>query len=89
MKKTVLDSWKRPIEIEVEDYTPDRIPQQLDFNFGPREATPEEFEEWRKKELDWWGDRQLKFIALAVLVQFSALAFMFTTFMVIDMGLGK
>ena len=51
MKKTVLDSWKRPIEIEVEDYTPDRIPQQLDFNFGPREATPEEFEEKLFKEM--------------------------------------
>ena len=36
MKRKVLDSWKRPIEIEVED-RPDSIPQQLDFNFGPRE----------------------------------------------------
>ena len=88
MKKTVLDSWKRPVEIEVED-TSDRIPQQLNFNFGPRDATPEEFEEWRKSELDWWGDRQLKFIALAVLVQFGALVFMFTTFFVISLGLGK
>ena len=86
MKRKILDSWKRPVEIEVVD---DRIPQQLNFNFGPRDATPEEFEEWRKSELDWWGDRQLKFIALAVLVQFGALLFMFTTFMVIDMGLGK
>lgn len=88
MKKKVLDSWKRPIEIEVEDMS-DRIPQQLNFNFGPRDATPEEFEEWRKSELDWWGDRQLKFIALAVLVQFGALVFMFTTFFVISLGLGK
>ena len=89
MKKTVLDSWKRPIEIEVEDHTSDRIPQQLNFNFGPRDATPEEFEEWRKSELDWWGDRQLKFVALAVLVQFGALVFMFTTFFVISLGLSK
>ena len=88
MKRKVLDSWKRPIEIEVED-TSDRIPQQLNLNFGPRDATPEEFEEWRKSELDWWGDRQLKFIALAVLVQFGALVFMFTTFFVISLGLGK
>ena len=88
MKRKVLDSWKRPMEIEVED-TSDRIPQQLNFNFGPRDATPEEFEEWRKSELDWWGDRQLKFIALAVLVQFGALVFMFTTFFVISLGLGK
>ena len=88
MKRKILDSWKRPIEIEVED-TSDRIPQQLNFNFGPRDATPEEFEEWRKSELDWWGDRQLKFIALAVLVQFGALVFMFTTFFVISLGLGK
>lgn len=88
MKRKILDSWKRPIEVEVED-TSDRIPQQLNLNFGPRDATPEEFEEWRKSELDWWGDRQLKFIALAVLVQFGALVFMFTTFFVISLGLGK
>ena len=88
MKRKILDSWKRPIEVEVED-TSDRIPQQLNLNFGQRDATPEEFEEWRKSELDWWGDRQLKFIALAVLVQFGALVFMFTTFFVISLGLGK
>ena len=87
MKRKILDSWKRPVEVEVIDT--DRIPQQLNFNFGPRDATPEEFEEWRKKELDWWGDRQLKFIAIAVLVQLGALIFMFSTFQVISLGLDK
>ena len=87
MKRKILDSWKRPVEVEVIDT--DRIPQQLNFNFGPRDATPEAFEEWRKNELDWWGDRQLKFIAIAVLVQLGALIFMFSTFQVISLGLGK
>ena len=87
MKRKILDSWKRPVEVEVIET--DRIPQQLNLNFGPRDATPEEFEEWRKNELDWWGDRQLKFIAIAVLVQLGALIFMFSTFQVINLGLGK
>ena len=52
-------------------------------------ANKKEIDEWQEKELKWWGDRQLKFIALAVLVQFGALVFMFTTFFVISLGLGK
>ena len=31
MKRKILDSWKRPVEVEVIDT--DRIPQQLNLNF--------------------------------------------------------
>ena len=50
--------------------------QQLELHFTPRDATPEEAQEWQEKELPWWGDRQLMFVTIAVIIQMSALAFM-------------
>ena len=50
--------------------------QQLELHFTPRDATPEEAQEWQEKELAWWGDRQLMFVTIAVIIQMSALAFM-------------
>ena len=84
--------WKRwkTVTVVEEPKVSSRYEQQLDLNLSaPREATDEEWDEWQEKELDWWGNRQLKFIAIAVLVQFGALAFMFTTFYVVSLGLGK
>ena len=84
--------WKRwkTITIVYEPKVHSGVEHQLDLNLGAtREATDEEWDEWQEKELDWWGNRQLKFIAIAVLVQFGALAFMFTTFYVVSLGLGK
>ena len=86
MKKKVLDSWKRPIEIEVTEDPSEKYPQQLQFTFGPREATPDEFNEWQEKELSWWGERQLVFVAIASLVQLSALGFMGIMMMLIGVG---
>lgn len=40
------------------------------------EATPEQIEEWYETELKWWADRQLNFVAIATIVQISALGFM-------------
>ena len=90
MKKVIVgyDSWKRPIVKYVED-TSDRIPEQLSFNFKPREATREEWDEWQEKELDWWGEIQLPLVFIMALVQLGALGFMFTTFYIISLGLGK
>jgi hypothetical protein len=84
--------WKRWKTITIVDKPKvhSGVEHQLDLNLSaPREATDEEWDEWQEKELDWWGNRQLKFIAIAVLVQFGALAFMFTTFYVVSLGLGK
>ena len=84
--------WKRwkTVTITDEPKVHSGVEHQLDLNLGAtREATNEEWDEWQEKELDWWGNRQLKFIAIAVLVQFGALAFMFTTFYVVSLGLGK
>ena len=50
---------------------------QLKFNFlKNRDATPSEIEEWQKTELQWWGDRQLNFVAIAAVIQLCTLLFM-------------
>ncbi len=73
MKK---DSWKRPIEETPRVF---RYPEQTELQLNhTREATPEEFEEWQEKELNWWADRQFKAIIIASFVQLSALLFMFS-----------
>jgi hypothetical protein len=68
------DSWKREIE-----YTPkvSSIPTQIELNFKPAEASEKEFENWEKEELDWWANKQLLIVAIAVVIQFSMLGFMF------------
>tara|TARA_B100000927_G_C16341031_1_gene419284 strand:- start:384 stop:632 length:249 start_codon:yes stop_codon:yes gene_type:complete len=68
------DSWKRPIPVEDNEvgYTQQTKPHVNNYV----EATPEEFAEWQEKELNWWADRQLNFVAIATVIQISALAFM-------------
>ena len=53
-----------------------RYHHQLNLNFKPRDATPQEVEDWYNTELKWWGERQLKFVAIATVVQISALGMM-------------
>ena len=63
--------------------------QQLEFNFGPRDATPEEFNEWWESELKPKGDVQIKFVAFMAIVQLLTLFFMFSAFFMIGLGLEK
>ena len=69
-----VDSWKREIE-----HSPkvNPIPTQMEINFKPAQATQKEFEEWESRELNWWADKQLLIVAIAVVIQFSMLGFMF------------
>ena len=53
-----------------------RYHQQLNLNFKPRDATPQEVENWYNTELKWWGEQQFKIIIIATIVQISALGFM-------------
>ena len=69
------DSWKREIEPEV-NMAGEYITQlSLQLN-KTADATPEQFNEWQDKELNWWADRQLNFVAIASIIQLSALGFM-------------
>ena len=85
MKKRVLDSWKRPVEVEIQEL-PERYPQQLEIQLNKvRDATPEEFEEWQREHLEPLGKAQLPFIAMMSVVQFLALATMMMSFYLIGL----
>ena len=53
-----------------------RYEQQLNLLFKPRNATPEEAEQWYEDHLKWWGERQLSIVAIAVVVQITMLGLM-------------
>lgn len=45
-----------------------------------QKASTSEFKDWEETELNWWANKQLSFVAIATLVQLSALGFMFLSF---------
>lgn len=59
------------------------MPQQLNLNFKPRDATPEEFKEWEEKELNWWADIQIPLVAVMATVQLVVFGFMLMAFYLI------
>ena len=65
--------WKRK-----QRELPIEYPTQPQLLFKPREATPEEFDQWQETELKWWADQQFKIVIIATIVQFTCLAFMFS-----------
>tara|TARA_B100001113_G_C20790496_1_gene483643 strand:+ start:355 stop:624 length:270 start_codon:yes stop_codon:yes gene_type:complete len=75
---TPKDVWKRDIPSAVDDAADvmSGYERQLEIVFKPADATPKQQEEWQEKELHWWGERQLLIVAIAVVVQILALAFM-------------
>ena len=81
MKQQYDPVWKRwqTVPSAVEDCADvtSGYEQQLELLLNkPRDATPKEAEDWYEEELKWWGDRQLKIVAIATVVQISALGFM-------------
>ena len=46
----------------------------------PRDATPEEMEEWQETEGKWWADRQLNIVAIMSVVQVVMLGLMLLSF---------
>ena len=80
MKQEYDPVWKRwktvPSAVDDAADVMSGYEQQLELHFKPRDATPEEAQEWQEKELAWWGDRLLMFVTIAVIIQMSALAFM-------------
>ena len=87
MKKKVLDSWKRPVEVEATDNLSQKYPQQLSIELNkPRDATPEEFEAWRKE--DYWSRGEYNplfmMVVIPTLIQISMLFLMFTIILLND-----
>ena len=51
-----------------------------------KKATSIEFDQWQEKELNWWANKQLNFVAIATLIQLSALGFMFLSFYLLSIA---
>tara|TARA_B100001113_G_scaffold353753_1_gene359613 strand:- start:4881 stop:5171 length:291 start_codon:yes stop_codon:yes gene_type:complete len=74
--------WKRELPSAVDDAADvmSGYEQQLTLNLNkPKDATPEQFEEWQEKELNWWAERQLSFVAVMSIVQVCMLGLMGAT----------
>tara|TARA_B100000963_G_scaffold114237_1_gene99503 strand:+ start:650 stop:922 length:273 start_codon:yes stop_codon:yes gene_type:complete len=87
MKKKVLDSWKRPVEIEATDDLSQKYPEQLTLHLNTtRDATPEEFEQWRKD--DYWNRGEynplVMMVVIPTLIQIFMLFLMFTVILLND-----
>ena len=51
-----------------------------DKSYTYKEATPEQIKNWQEKELKWWSDRALSFVAIASVLQAGTLFFMMFNF---------
>ena len=82
------DPWKRPVGGQ--DRHLDELwgyEQQLELQLNKTvESTPEQVKEWQEKELDWWAEKQLSFVAVASIIQLSALGLMFLVMFLIKVG---
>ena len=62
-----------------------KYPQQLELRFTvPREATPEEAEQWFEDHLKPQAEASLKYVVYASLIQLGCLVFMLSTMALID-----
>ena len=88
MEKNMSDPWKRPVGGQ--DRHLDELwgyEQQLELQLNKTvESTPEQVKEWQEKELDWWAEKQLSFVAVASIIQLSALGLMFLVMFLINVG---
>ena len=73
------------------DYTSSdpKTASQLGIRWEPKPATPEQIKEWHETGGKWWGDRAMKFVFIASIVQVSALAFMLLSFKLIQLYIEK
>ena len=51
-----------------------------------KKATSEEFNDWQEQELSWWAKKQLNIVAIATLVQRTALGFMLGSFYLLSIA---
>lgn len=77
-------------QLEIDFTSPDqKVASELGIRWTPDEATPEQIKEWHETEGKWWGDRAMKFVFIASIVQVSALAFMLLSFKLIQLYIEK
>lgn len=84
----ILDSWKRPTEQPKVYHS--GYEQQLELQLNKtQDATPEEFDNWYKEELEWWGEKQLLIVAIAAVIQLTVFGLMLTSFYLIGIMADK
>ena len=81
------DPWKRPSAVDDAADVMSGYERQLELQLNKTvESTPEQVKEWQEKELDWWAEKQLSFVAVASIIQLSALGLMFLVMFLINVG---
>ena len=81
------DPWKRPSAVDDAADVMSGYERQLELQLNKTvDSTPEQVKEWQEKELDWWAEKQLSFVAIASIIQLSALGFMFLVMFLINLG---
>tara|TARA_B100001778_G_scaffold20241_1_gene15164 strand:- start:1360 stop:1608 length:249 start_codon:yes stop_codon:yes gene_type:complete len=74
-----LDPWKRDIPDNENRYE-----QQLELQLNKvADATEEEWKEWEEKELNWWAEIQIPFVAFMAFVQLFVFGGMLMAFYLI------
>ena len=87
MEKNMSDPWKRPSAVDDAADVMSGYERQLELQLNKTvESTPEQVKEWQEKELDWWAEKQLSFVAVASIIQLSALGLMFLVMFLINVG---
>ena len=54
-----------------------------------KKATSVEFNDWQEQELNWWAKKQLNIVAIATLVQLTALGFMLGSFYLLSIAFSQ
>ena len=81
------DPWKRPSAVDDAADVMSGYERQLELQLNKTvDSTPEQVKEWQEKELDWWAEKQLSFVAVASIIQLSALGLMFLVMFLINVG---
>ena len=81
------DPWKRPSAVDDAADVMSGYERQLELQLNKTvDSTPEQVKEWQEKELDWWAEKQLSFVAIASIIQLSALGFMFLVMFLLKVG---
>ena len=61
--------------------------QQLELQLNATvDATPEQFNEWQEKELNWWAEKQIPIVAFMAVVQLVMFGGMLLTMILIGEG---
>lgn len=81
------DPWKRPSAVDDAANVMSGYEQQLELQLNATvDATPEQFNEWQEKELNWWAEKQLPIVAFMAVVQLVMFGGMLLTMILIGEG---